>query len=499
VPHDDVALGHLARAVDHPRVDDHEGGSRRSIACAGAPVGERLGALVVVDPDSGRPIDAGRAADSSSTPPVQLLGGAQGDEAGDVDDPLDAAALLGCGEHVLEAAHVDPIELLRRGQDLDQRRGVDDGVASVRGRLETARSVTSPSTKSTPAREALARRARPHEQPQLVPRCELGGHPLRPRKPVPPVSRNFINLVLTAAMRSRLAAAHSSLERVVETAPAPPAEGLEPPGVAPAAAARRPGASAPGRARPPPRRRLDRHQPLERLADRHSLAAGDVVDPAGLAPFRPGGGGLGAVIDVHEVAPRRQVAHPQHRLVLARARWRRAGRRSWAGRSCARLPGAHQVERAGHHRAGERGPAARRPPWSGRRGCRRRHALLADRLLGLRHRRRRPRRSKRSPPAGGLPGRRQQVLGPQHVDPEVVAACASTTRRRATARRGGRSAPAAPPPSAPPPRRGRRGRADAARRRRSRRGSRRSRSRPPDGRHRAAAAPGAAQRNPRPR
>ena len=102
---DDVALRHLAGAVDDAGIDD---GERRPFGdrLAGAAVGESLGALVVVDPDAVAHLRgfvelAARAA----------FGGTEGDEARHVDDPLTIARLLGGGEDVLQAADVDAVEL----------------------------------------------------------------------------------------------------------------------------------------------------------------------------------------------------------------------------------------------------------------------------------------------------------------------------------------------------------------------------------------------------
>jgi len=53
VTYDDVALGELAGAVNHPRIDHHERHSRGD-RLTRPPVGHRLGALVVVDPDASR-------------------------------------------------------------------------------------------------------------------------------------------------------------------------------------------------------------------------------------------------------------------------------------------------------------------------------------------------------------------------------------------------------------------------------------------------------------
>ena len=95
-------------AVDHPGVDHRRAARRPAMAWRAAAVGEGLGALVVVDPGAvarlGRFVEHRRPS-----------GRPEGDEAGDVEHPLDRSRRLGRGEHVLQAADVDAVELLARG------------------------------------------------------------------------------------------------------------------------------------------------------------------------------------------------------------------------------------------------------------------------------------------------------------------------------------------------------------------------------------------------
>jgi hypothetical protein len=135
VAHQDVALGELARAVDHSRVDDrerHSGGDRP----AGVEIRDRLGALVVVDPAATFDFTARGEAGGFGTLVLYPAGSAlcrpEGDEARDVEDRGRLRMRLPPRGRYSSPADVDAIELGRGSVDLDQSRGVEDRVAARR-------------------------------------------------------------------------------------------------------------------------------------------------------------------------------------------------------------------------------------------------------------------------------------------------------------------------------------------------------------------------------